>query len=64
MAKCMVKADSNGKMDHIMKENISMAKSMEPADFFMGNQRTCMRDIGKMGNNMEREYCTIKIDNK
>jgi hypothetical protein len=64
MGKCMVKVGSNGKMDHFMKENISMVKNMELDDFFMENQRTYMRDIGKMGNSMEKEYYTIKIENK
>lgn len=50
----MEEVNINGKMENIMMENMIMIKNVDLV-FFVGKMENNIKDIGLMGNNMEKE---------
>lgn len=55
----MEEVNINGKMENIMMENMIMIKNVDLV-FFVGKMENNIKDIGLMGNNMEKELWLLK----
>ena len=63
MEKCMEKANFNGQMDQVMMVIIFTIRNMDKGDLFFLLE-IIMKDIGRMVNNMAREFSSIKNQKK